>query len=88
MAVTQLATGDCALLLKILESASQAMSAAGCNDTDPEWLADYTDPQLAEVHAAICEKGEEPNTRECPAPDFCYLDYLRTKIEAMFQEAE
>ena len=86
--MTQLTTGDCTLLLKILDAASQTMSAAGCNDTDPEWLADYTDLQLAEVHAAICEKGEEPNTREWLAPDFCYVGYLRRKIEAMFQEAE
>lgn len=86
----KLSAGDLTLLMKILEMASERMSCAGCNDTDKEWLADYTDSELAEVHKIIESQtsGFIPGaySRSRPAADFQYLGYLESRLGKAFQE--
>jgi hypothetical protein len=75
------------LTIKMLQAyIDYHLSPAGCNDTDPEWLKEFTEPELIELHREFHDWNGDPEElyeTARPLADFCYVYLIQKRLEEM-----
>jgi hypothetical protein len=77
------------LVIRMLQEYANHLGNAGSNDTDPSWLAEFTEAERIEMNREFEMLNGTPEEFDGTArmmPDFCYVALMEHKLRSGIHE--